>query len=268
MRVLALEHRQGSGCPDGSWDFSECTRQMDVGGGRAKLVSHRQYGSGPRLVVVGSRRYHPVMQGTSDWRVLFIGGPTVAGKSTLATQLGRHFGVSVIEVDWFSKVLERALPPSHNPGFQLLGDDNVSQLPTPELARRLLKYSEFVCDAIEVVVAERLSSKRPAIIEGAWLSPAFVRKKSYATGQRRPSRIRSGPSICRSLFLVEPELGEMEQRLEERYYKGWLASNPGNAALSHFCGLETARQAKALHLPVLTCRPFDTLLDRALAALL
>ena len=103
-----------------------------------------------------------------DWTILFIGGSTVVGKSLLATQLGRHFGVSVIEVDLFNKVLERALPPSHNPGFQLFGHENVWQLPTPELAQRLVKYSESVCKAIEVVAADRLSKRQPTIIEGAW----------------------------------------------------------------------------------------------------
>ena len=74
----------------------------------------------------------------------------------------------------------------------------------------------------------------------------------------------------KSLFLYEPDIAELGARLSER--GEWSSRIPEEEraprlAFFHAFGLEIKRRAEALSLPVLESRPFDTLFDRALAAL-
>src|SRR5688572_23100560 len=118
-----------------------------------------------------------------DWTVLFIGGMTTCGKSTLADALSRHFGARVVEADLFNLVLQNTLPEDANLASRLFARGQLEGLSAEELAERLGQWSEFVSSALEVVVADRLMTKQPAIIEGVWLQPSLAVRQSYKTGQ-------------------------------------------------------------------------------------
>ena len=49
----------------------------------------------------------------TDWTVLLIGGPSGAGKTILAKQVGLHFGISWLEVDdlWLVLLRSRVILP-------------------------------------------------------------------------------------------------------------------------------------------------------------
>jgi 2-phosphoglycerate kinase len=202
-----------------------------------------------------------------DWTVLFIGGMTTCGKSTLAEALGRHFEARVLEMDLYALVLTNALPDDANLAKQLFARKSVVSLPSEDQAEGLEQWAAFVSQAMEVVVADRLIAKQPSIIEGVWALPSLAARESYKTGQGIQPVAVPEPGECRALFLVDPDMEELKKRLEDRYGQGWLASNPGNAEMNHLYGLKVAADAAAFGLPVLECRPFDTLFDRALVAL-
>jgi len=75
----------------------------------------------------------------------------------------------------------------------------------------------------------------------------------------------------RSVYFHEPSPKEIERRIADRP-NPWFANQTPEIQHSVIetqrrYGLEIKRQAEAFGLPILESRPFDTLIDRALAAL-
>ena len=60
---------------------------------------------------------------TPTWRVLLIGGNSGSGKTSVARQLGLHFGVPWAQVDDFRLVMQRSTIPTDRPAAALLRRD-------------------------------------------------------------------------------------------------------------------------------------------------
>ncbi len=52
---------------------------------------------------------------TLDWRVLLIGGSSAIGKTTVARDLGRRLGVSVIPADDIRLAVQQLIPLERSP---------------------------------------------------------------------------------------------------------------------------------------------------------
>jgi len=235
-----------------------------VAGIRASIRSYWQTGrqSEPHQVVILSEAKN-LATPERAWTILFIGGCSAVGKSTLACACAAHLDARVVDTDLFWMVLRRTVPYDVAPDLHFFTSEACWSLPTDELVERYLRVSRFVCDAIEVVVAHYASIGVTAIIEGCWVLPAFALQERYAG--------RDNASVRKALFLYEPSIDELKQRLRVRP-GGSPEREPksvrdANVQMQWQFGLEIKRQAEALGLPVLESRPYDTLLDRALALL-
>jgi 2-phosphoglycerate kinase len=157
--------------------------------------------------------------------------------------------------------LQRVLPPDDP--IHLFHSDLVWSLPHDDLLDRYLRVSTSVCQALEAVVAHYSSIGVDAIIEGCWVLPEFASQPVFAD--------RPNSAVLKPLFLYEPSSGELSDRLLKRD-DGWHARQTPGAQANHVhmqweFGNTIKRRAEALAMPVIESRPFDTLLERALAAL-
>jgi 2-phosphoglycerate kinase len=198
-----------------------------------------------------------------DWNVLLIGGGPCTGKTTLAQALGRHFGVPAIEGDLFRIILSDPLYRGIDPDLNVYFEPGFWQRPLDQLvagARRLSRRMFKVCEA---VIARQGRTSAPLIIEAVWALPNLATKDTF-NGLPMAGTVRS-------LYVNEPDINVLRQRLDNRIDTWWSAlpeeEKAPRVAMFHAKGLEVKRDAEALGLPVLECLPFDTLLDRALHAL-
>ena len=200
------------------------------------------------------------------WTVLLIGGPSGSGKTTVARDLGLRFGVSWLQVDDLRLALHwsRATLPDARATEALyffLDTPNVWRLPPERLRDALIAVGEAMTPAIEIVVANHVATDAPVVIEGDAILPSLV-----ARPELRPL-VATGR--VRAVFLDEPDEAEL--------YEGMIARGRGIAGRSQE-GLRTEARAKRLHghwladeakrhgVPVLTVRPWDSLVERVAAA--
>jgi 2-phosphoglycerate kinase len=198
-----------------------------------------------------------------DWRVLFIGGSSSTGKSTLALTLARRFDAHYFDADVLFVTLRNVLPPGAAPDGLHVQDEVFWSQPPDALIHLYLQLDTYICRVLETVVSFHHRKQRRLVLEGTWLLPAFTIQGTY------DSLNLTGQTRC--LFLYEPDADELEVRRLARA-DPWDRTFADDVMLNistmrHRYGLVLKRQAEALNLPVLTSRPFGTLLDRALTAL-
>ena len=129
--------------------------------------------------------------------MLFIGGASGVGKSSLALQLARHFGVGLTEVDDFQQVLEYMTTPNQYPAVHAFRQDPEGWLAMNDQAKlnAVIAYGEVMSRALEPVIANHLLDGIPTIYDGDFILPSFT---SRATFNHRPANGR-----VRSIFLYD-----------------------------------------------------------------
>ncbi len=195
------------------------------------------------------------------WSVLFIGGASATGKSTLAEKLGAHFRLPVVDSDLFWLVLRRMIPESLEPVLHVFHGEETWSQPVEVLVEQYLEVSQLICKAVEILVWHYHRTRDGAVIEGTWLLPSFCAQASF-DGHAVPTH---------SLFLYEPSRKALEGRLAGRP-DGWFHSQPQalqerQLEMHYAYNVEIRRSAAALGLRCLESEPFETLLDRALETL-
>jgi 2-phosphoglycerate kinase len=201
------------------------------------------------------------MAGTTDVMVVMIGGPTATGKSTLGASLARRFDLNYIDLDVFYVAFREVVPREIAPPDLHEENEAYWARPVSELVGEYLRLQEYMCTAFESVVSTQVAKGRSLLLEGTWLTPQFAAAKAF----------RGVSADVRPLFLFESDRSEMERRRRQRAYP-WMRTFADDvmrnvSAMRYEHGIEMKRRAGALGLPVLESRPFETLEQRALAAL-
>ncbi len=193
-----------------------------------------------------------------DWNILLIGGGSGSGKTQLSRALAGYFGARVLEGDDLRWAIEAAVPKGADPDLHLFSQPDAWQQPMEELLDRTFRLSARICHAAEAVIARHQDMDMPLIIEAFWILPEFAAQSSFAG-------IAMGG--VRSLFLCEDDPLRITRQRSGRGEDPGLY--PSRLVQSMFWqhGLVIRQRAEALGLPVLESRPFDTLLDRAIATL-
>jgi 2-phosphoglycerate kinase len=196
-----------------------------------------------------------------DWQVLLIGGGTGSGKTCLALALSKYFDVPTLEGDVLRWVSEWAVAPGSDPDLHPFHDAELWNRPEPEILNASLRQSARLCQINEVVLARHHFTKKPLILEGVWILPEFASQPSF-DGIEMSGEVRS-------LFLYEHDVSSLAERLLSRDGELGLPSNqPTRLMMFYEYGLLIKRRAEALGLPVLTSRPFETLVKRAIEVLI
>ena len=132
----------------------------------------------------------------SGWSVLLIGGHSGAGKSMLAMQIARHFGVAYAEADDFRMALQQVTTAAEHPDLHFfitapgVAKDGIWEASPEELADRLLRVGQVVSHALEVVVAHHQWMAKPLVLEGDGILPRLAIQSIFPTKDGEIGRAR------------------------------------------------------------------------------
>ncbi len=191
------------------------------------------------------------------WTVLVIGGGAAVGKTTVAATVASRYGATVLPVDAVWLALKAATTPDSHPELHYFDPSDKELALTAEcLCERHRKSAEAISQALGPVIEYFLWERRPVVLEGAWITPAFA---AHWTRQEE---------AVRAVFMHEPDVGEVLEAMRAR--AGWQVSPPRQIKLSEVCwlfGNWVREQALAEGLPVVDAPPRATLAERVLAAI-
>ena len=207
-----------------------------------------------------------------SWKILLAGGSSGTGKTRLAQKLAQELGVSVLQVDDLRLGLQAiATETARSSLHQFTGTVAEETLDNPDsVLAGYLTVADAMEPAVRAVMSHHIDVEEagPLIIEGDGILP---RLGSVGYLKRVDSWFENVPDdAVLSLFLVEEDL---QQLLENMYGRTRGAENTpsrrdGNrSALSEGCwkfGQMLKIDAKSHSIPILSSRPFDSLLQRAL----
>jgi 2-phosphoglycerate kinase len=193
-----------------------------------------------------------------SWTVLLLGGPSGAGKTTVAQALGRRFGVSVTQTDDIQAALEAVTRPEHLPPIHFWrGHPDPGALTAEQIQRQGLDVMRVMTAALAAAIANHLEEAVPVIYEGDFIDPALA----------RAPRVRDLPAggRIRGVFLLEADV--------EALAASFAAREPDagpqrlRAEVSALWSRWLEERSRDHGVPTVAARPWDTLLARVLAAI-
>lgn len=192
-----------------------------------------------------------------SWQVLLIGGPSGVGKTSVSYRIARHFGVGITEIDDFHHFAEALTTPAQQPAIHFWNTHPAPDaLGEDEILDRLLATSDAMMAGLERVIANHLETDTPLVLEGDYILPSLAARTHF---HNEPNRGR-----VRAVFLHEPE--------EARILANYLAREPKagpqvkRARVSRLHGAWLEREAGRLGMPLVKARPWETVLERVIAA--
>ena len=193
------------------------------------------------------------------WQVLLLGGPSGTGKTAVSYRLAQHFQIGITEVDDFQVLLERMTTPEQQPVLHFWRTHPApDQLSAAEIMEQGLAVGQVMAVGLEAVIANHLESQAPVVLEGDFIHPSLAAQKSFA-GLENDGRVRA-------IFLYEAD----ERQLLANFLQREPDSGPQStrARVSWLYGQWLKQEAERYGLPVLASRPWDTLFERIIAALM
>ncbi|MFJ7252157.1 hypothetical protein ACIQWV_06140 [Streptomyces sp. NPDC098085] len=192
------------------------------------------------------------MTGTS-WDILLLGGASGVGKSRVALQLAADAQGFVVEFDDVVSAVEAMTTAEHHPAVHHFDDiPDTAQLAVEQVLNLQIATARALEPAVLGVVRNRLTVDVSAVIEGDYLTPAAAVaaiNEGSASGRR-----------VRAVFLHEED--------PERITANYASREPGSGVQRHRARVSAAYsrwlgdQARPHALPVVACRPWDTLAAR------
>jgi len=173
-------------------------------------------------------------------------------------RLAKHYGVGITEVDDFHVLLVRMTTPEQQPALHFWKTNPAfEQLSAAEIMTHLLEDGQAMTPGLDAVIGNHLETQVPIVLEGDFIDPALAAQASFA-GQRNDLRVRAvflhepdEQQLVNNLLLREPERGPQTKRARVSWLHGqWLK-----------------QEAERLGLPVVAARPWDTVLERTIAAI-
>ena len=177
------------------------------------------------------------------------------GKTSISYRLAQHYGTGLTEVDDFQIVLERMTDPDRYPVFhywRLQTDEALAMNDAAQLAF-FQRYGATLEEALILVVGNHIETHTPVILEGDFILPSLAVHDSYG-GEPANGQVRA-------VFLYE----------DEAQIAGNYALREGREqskrAHTSFIVSEWLRiEATRLGVPAIAARPWDTVIDRVIAA--
>jgi 2-phosphoglycerate kinase len=176
------------------------------------------------------------------------------GKTQISYPLARHFAVGITEIDDFQVVLERMTTPEQYPVVHLFRTDPDAFFALDDEGKLgvAIAYSTVMAEALEVVIANHLDGEPPIVLEGDFLLPSVAVEESYA-GIPANGRVRA--------FI----LYEDEEQIARNYLAREGEPQPDRARWSWNHSEWLRKEAERLGVPTLAVRPWETVVDRAIA---
>jgi len=115
------------------------------------------------------------MNADRDWTVLFIGGASGVGKSSIAYELARFYNVNVMEADDICEALKAVTTIEHLPAIHYWESGvNWMDIGVNGNVEWLKSVSEELIPALRAIVERHIEDDLPVIIEGDFIYPKFT----------------------------------------------------------------------------------------------
>jgi 2-phosphoglycerate kinase len=188
--------------------------------------------------------------------VVFVGGAPGVGKTSVARPLAARLDMEVTLVDDFYLALERMTDPERYPPVHewQLHPDRVMALDDAGMIEHTRSVSAIVAEAITPVIADRLECGIRTVFEGDFVQPAFAASRDF-DGVDAGGRVRAVflyDTLDAFAANIASREGEKQPRRAEISwrYSEWLRAGCDENGV-----------------PAISSRPWETVVDRALAAL-
>jgi 2-phosphoglycerate kinase len=191
------------------------------------------------------------------WQILLLGGASGVGKTSVSYRLAHHLGIGLTEVDDFQVVLEKLTTPEQLPllHFWRTHRSEYSRwTEEAQLAHFIRVCAEIFSPALEAVIANHLETSTPVVLEGDFILPALATLPRY---EDIPANGR-----VKAMFIYEDD----EAQIARNYGTREGTEQPKRARSSWLFGQWLRQECARLAIPSLPARPWETLLERALAA--
>jgi 2-phosphoglycerate kinase len=191
------------------------------------------------------------MDNDRNWTVLFIGGASGTGKSSIAYEIAKCYGVNVLEVDDIHLSVEKVTTKETFPAIHYWDTGlNWKDIGVDANVNWLIDVSKELIPVLKELVNRHLEDKVPIIIEGDFIYPEFT--KSFGDPQ------------VKSIFVNETDTNQIVQN--------YLLREGGN--LQHYRSEISSAYSKWIadscnhnDISVIESRPWDTVLGRVLKSL-
>jgi len=186
-----------------------------------------------------------------DWTVLFIGGASGTGKSSIAYELAKYYQVNVMEADDIFQAVEAMTTVATHPAIHYFSTGvNWLDIGAEGNLKWLIDVSKELAPGLKAIVDNHLEADVPVIIEGDFILPEFV--DSY-----------KNPKV-KALFIIESD--------KEQIVQNYLAREGGEpqnfrAEVSKLYGEWLSDSCKNLGIRVIESRPWNTAIDRCIHGL-
>lgn len=187
-----------------------------------------------------------------NWTVLFIGGASGTGKSSLAYEIARFYGVNVMEVDDVVISVETVTTKESFPAIHYWSTGvDWKDIGVDGNVNWLIDVGKEMIPVLKELVNRHIEDKLPIIIEGDFINPEFT--LSF-----------NNPEV-KSIFVNEADVNQIMQN--------YLSREGGDlqqyrAEISMAYGKWLADTCNQNRIPLIEARPWDTVLKRAIESLL
>ena len=188
------------------------------------------------------------MNNSRKWTVLLIGGASGTGKSSLAYEIGRFYGVNVLEVDDIHLSVEKVTTKEKFPAIHYWDNGiNWRNIGVEGNVNWLINVSKEMIPVLKELINRHIEDKLPIIIEGDFIQPELA--NSFESQE------------VKSIFVKETDINQIVQN--------YLSREGGDlqhyrAEISIAYGKWIADTCNEKDIKVIEPRPWDTALTRAL----
>ncbi len=187
-----------------------------------------------------------------NWTVLLIGGASGTGKSSIAYEIARFYGVNVLELDDVHLSVEAVTTKENFPAIHYWNTGvNWKDIGVDGNVNWLINVSKEMLPVLKALVNRHLEDNLPIIIEGDFLCPEVA--KTF-----------ENPEV-KSIFVNETDLDQIIQNYLSRE-GGDLQRYRAEISIAYGKWIEDT--CKRNGIPLIDARPWDTALTRALNSLL
>jgi 2-phosphoglycerate kinase len=191
------------------------------------------------------------MEKNRDWMVLFIGGASGTGKSTLAYELAKFYGINVLEVDDIGQALKAMTPKDISPKIHYWDTGiNWMDIGVDGNLNWLIDVSKEIIPGLKAIVDRHIEDRVPIIIEGDFIFPELT--LSYKK------------SDVKCIYLLESDKNQIIQNYLDRE-GGELQNYRADISIEYGNWLKNICIKNGIN--YLESRPWNTLLNRAIELL-
>lgn len=181
-----------------------------------------------------------------DWTVLFIGGASGTGKSSIAYGLAKHYNVNVMEVDDVCEAVKAMTTIENYPALHYWSTGiNWLDVGVENNVNWLIDVSREMLPALKAIANRHIEDNLPVIIEGDFIYPEL------ATAFNSPK--------VDAFFVEEQDENQIIQNYlsreggEKQHYRAKISVAYGKW-LSNYC--------KKSGIKMIEARPWDTVVQR------